>query len=645
VSIPGYSGKPLVTLIAMDPKGVILAVKVVHHDEPILLVGIPPRVLDEYLGHYIGRSVLEPGLLELPAAEAKEELKRAGSAEPPPNVYMITGATVTALVLDDTLLTSARDVARALGLLERQARRIVTWHADFQPRSWDELVAEGSVGHLRVAPEEMGEHSATGEPWIDLYFGDLTQPVVGINVLGESTYNWLRDNLKEHEKAIFVVGGGITSFKGSGFVRGGIFDRFHLKQGLNQFTFKDLDYENLYGIKAQGVPHFKETGLFFLRDSRFDATLPWQFVFLSNKLTGETARSKMFKTFTADYTFPAKYYDVKVIEPPRKRTIVQKVWSDQWREALGLALVLAGVMGVFFARRWLRVSALRLEIVHLSVLAVAVVYIGLILKTPPSVTQLFPLVQSWEAGFRGDLFLSDPLLFVFWIFIAVSLVLWGRGWFCGWVCPYGALLELVYAVSKRVLPRKWRYNFPPRVHHVLRRVRYVVLAVLIAFSVFSLEWAERLAEVEPFKTTWLVGVFNREWYLMLYWWALLAVSVFIFRFFCRYLCPLGAALSIGTALRLIGIRRKEFCTRCKLCARGCDSLAIDAQGRINKYECLYCMECEQKYYDDQICPPLVIARRQAERLQRSQGAGAGAAPDGAGGFALDLPPSQEERRP
>jgi NosR/NirI family nitrous oxide reductase transcriptional regulator len=283
-------------------------------------------------------------------------------------------------------------------------------------------------------------------------------------------------------------------------------------------------------------------------------------------------------------------------------------------------------MGVFFARRWLRASARRLEAVHLGVLAVAVVYIGLILKTPPSVTQLFPLVQTWEAGFRGDLFLADPLLFVFWIFIAASLVLWGRGWFCGWVCPYGALLELVYAVSKRVLPRRWRrLNFPPRVHNVLRRVRYVVLFALIAISVVSLEWAERLAEVEPFKTTWLVGVFHREWYLVLYWWMLLAASVFIFRFFCRYVCPLGAALSIGTALRLIGIRRKEFCTRCKLCARGCDSLAIDAQGRINKYECLYCMECEQKYYDDRVCPPLAIARRQRERLERQQAA-AGAPP-------------------
>ena len=618
VSIPAYSGKPLVTLIAMDTRGKILAATVVHHNEPILLVGIPERVLDEYLEHYIGRSILDPGLLDLSPVEAKEELKRAGGDEPPPNVYMITGATVTALVLDETLLTASREVARALGLLATEGRRIITWKSGYAPKTWAELLEEGAVGHLRVEAEEMGESSPEGKPWIDLYFGDLTQPVFGINILGESTYNWLMENLTEGEKAIFISGNGMSSFKGSGFVRGGIFDRFHIQQGLSKYTFKDLDYEHLYGIKAQGAPPFRETGLFFLRDARFDSTLPWEFAFLSGKLTGETATSKIFKTFTTTYTLPERYYSVQVEEPPKKKSIAERVWARQWPEALGLSLVLLGVMGVFFGRKWLRYSPRRLEVVHITVLLVSVVYVGAILKTPPSITQLFPLLQSYELGFRLGLFLSDPLLFVFWIFIAVSLILWGRGWFCGWVCPYGSLLELVHRLSTKVLPKRFNYNFPPRVHNVLRYLRYVILFGLVGLSLFSVEWAEILSEVEPFKTTWIVGVFNREWYLALYWWALLGVSVFVFRFFCRYLCPLGAALSIGSALQLIGIKRKEFCTRCKICANGCDTLAIDAQGKIDKYECLYCMECEQKYHDENICPPLVIARRESERRLRRE---------------------------
>jgi NosR/NirI family nitrous oxide reductase transcriptional regulator len=530
------------------------------------------------------------------------------------SIHMITGATVTALVLEETLLTSARQVGRALGLITTSAQSRVTWKADYIPKTWSELLAEGSIGHLRVEAREMDPAYVGDAPWIDLYFGDLTPAVIGVNVLGKSGYDWLQAQLKPGEKAIFIVANGISSYKGSGFVRGGIFDRFHLQQGIDKFTFKDLDYENLYGIKADGAPRFKESGLFFLRDTRFASSRAWNFIFLANRLTGETATSKTFKTFSQPYHLPDKYYDVHKPLATRPLSLVERIWRERLLEVIVLTLLLATVMGVFAARRIVTAKGIRLERVHLAVLIASVIIIGLWLKTTPSVTQLFPFARLFDEGVRFGLFLADPLLFVFWLFIAVSLVVWGRGWFCGWICPYGSLLELIHKAASRLLPRNALFEFPQPVHDLLRRARYVILAALIVMAVLSLEWAERLAEIEPFKTTWLVGVFQRDWYLSLYWWVLIAISVFNFRFFCRYVCPLGAALSIGTALRLIGIRRKEFCQKCQICARGCQSRAIDPQGQINKFECLYCLECEVKYSDDQVCPPLIVARRHAEKI-------------------------------
>jgi NosR/NirI family nitrous oxide reductase transcriptional regulator len=557
-------------------------------------------------------------------------------------VHMITGATVTALVLEDTLFKSARKVGRDLGIITEKQHGEVTWHTEYAPRTWQELLAEGSIGHLRVAASAMAsdneedgdEHRGADVEgdgaFVDLYFGDLRPPVIGINMLGESTYNWMLAQLEEGQTALFIVNNGTESFKGSGFVRGGIFDRFNLDQGLRRFTFKDLDYENLYDVKAEGAPRFRESGLFFLRDPSFRSTEPWTFNFLASRLTGETARSKEFRTFSAEYRLPAKYFDVSKPPGAEEPSLIQRIWSGRRTESILLTAFLLAVMGVFFARRWVTRSALRLEIMHNTVLVASVVIVGLLLRSPPSVTQIFPFVRMFEEGGVGfGLFLSDPLLFIFWIFIAVSLLLWGRGWFCGWVCPYGAMLELMHKISRRVLPKRAMLEFPQRVHDVLRRVRYGILIGLVLLAVYSLEWAEWLAEIEPFKTTWIVGVLNREWYFALYWWALLAIAIFNFRFFCRYLCPLGAALSIGTVLRLIGIKRKEFCTRCKICARGCDSRAINPVGQINKYECLYCLECEQKHDDDMTCPPLIIARRQAEKLAAARppaGTQPGAAP-------------------
>ena len=619
VDIPAYSGKPLVTLIAIDPQGIILNARVVHHSEPVLLVGLPETILNDYLAQYIGRSILDRfevaagGIQGVPYARLQDSREQQKPGEPV-GVHMITGATVTALVLEETLLTSARQIGSALGLIATAAQRTITWKAEYVPKTWMQLVQEGSVGHLQVAASEMDATQPDDQPWIDLYFGDLTPPVVGVNILGESGYTWLREQLKPDEKAIFVVANGISSFKGSGFVRGGIFDRFHLEQDLNTYAFKDLDYENLYGVKAEGAPRFKESGIFFLREARFESTRPWQFVLLASRLTGETATSKTFKTFAQSYQLPGVYYDVHEPVIPRQRSIVERIWQERRLEVIVLTVLLAATMGVFFSRRFMTATATRLEWVHIAVLVASVGIVGLWLKTPPSVTQLFPFVRLFDEGFRFELFLADPLLFVFWIFIVASLILWGRGWFCGWICPYGALLELIHKVSSLCLPRRLMFEFSQPAHDRLRMLRYVILAGLMVLTVFSLEWAERLAEVEPFKTTWIVGVFKRDALLTVYWWLLIVAAVFNFRFFCRYVCPLGAALSLGTALRLIGIRRKEFCQKCTICARGCQSRAINAQGQINKYECLYCMDCESKYFDDQVCPPLVVARRHAEKM-------------------------------
>ena len=607
VNIPAYSGKPLVTLIAIDPKGTILGASVLHHAEPILLVGIPESVLDEYLAWYVGRNIAEH--LEGGGGQS------AVTTTPSGDVHMITGATVTALVLEETLLTSAREVGRSLNILPAEEQRQITWKADYTPKTWEELVAEGSVGHLRVEAKEMDPTADGTKPWIDLYFGDVTQPITGINILGKQTYNWATNRMEPGDRLFFIVANGLSSFKGSGFVRGGIYDRFHFIQDLNKFSFRDLDYENLYGVNAKGAPKFQESGLFFLKDKRLDPTLPWEFFYLASRLTGETATSKVFHNYIATYHFPEKYYDVVRTRSPRRATLTERIWIDQGFEASQLALFLIIVMVIFWKRNWITRSAKRLEWIHIGVLLLSVIVLGLWMKTPPSVTQIFPLLQVFAEDFRPGLFLADPLLFVFWIAIAISLIFWGRGWFCGWVCPYGALLELWYKVTHRILPKKWLFEFSEPTHNILRRVRYVILAALLLISIFSLEWAERLAEVEPFKTTWLVGVFNREFLFSGYWWAIFIFSAFNFRFYCRYVCPLGAALSVGSLFQRIPIKRKDYCTKCKICRRGCESRAINLEGQINRFECLSCFECEQKYDDDQICPPLIIARRVEEKAK------------------------------
>jgi NosR/NirI family nitrous oxide reductase transcriptional regulator len=109
--------------------------------------------------------------------------------------------------------------------------------------------------------------------------------------------------LKPGEHALFIVNNGSGSFKGSGFVRGGLYDRIQVRQDLSAYTFRDTDYLNLYALRAAGAPEFRESGIFILRDPHFAAAWPWRFAFLANKEDQQTG-AKQFTSFESNYWLP-----------------------------------------------------------------------------------------------------------------------------------------------------------------------------------------------------------------------------------------------------------------------------------------------------------------------------------------------------
>ena len=153
---------------------------------------------------------------------------------------------------------------------------------------------------------------------------------------------------------------------------------------------------------------------------------------------------------------------------------------------------------------------------------------------------------------------------------------------------------------------------------------------------FSMGLAEKLAEVEPFKTTFLVGVMNRAWPYGLFVAAILGVSIFIERPYCKYICPLGASLAMPSTFRWFGLKRKQDCNSCKACAVGCGAQAIDADGRIDHRECLHCLDCMILYTDTKGCPPLAMERKRRERD------GLEITPIGKNGYFIPIHPAKVE---
>ena len=623
---PAYSGKPVVTLIGMDTKGIFVGVKVLKHSEPILLLGIPESALLNFNAQYLGKSVADK--IEVGQSRPDEEVL---------GLDAISGATVTVIAQNQVMMASGSAVARQVGILAPTVRDPARYVVTGKRWGWAELVKQGAVQRLRVMPEQVGLDRSP-DPFIELWFGDLNQPDIGKSVLGENSWNNLRLQLKEGESAFFVVRtGGAESFKGSGFVRGGLYDRVQVRQGADAFTFRDLDAMNLYGIEAAGAPSFNESAIFIIRSPSFSAAYPWKLSFLGNRVDRATG-ARSFTSFDSPYWLPAETLEggrPKVVEPDAPWV---RIWKTRAVEIALFAVLLVAVTVVYAYREKLtRLSTHKnkwpVNAFKYTAWGLSIVFVGFGAMAQPSITQVLTWFHSLLFKWTWSLFLSDPFIFLFWIFIIVTVFLFGRGLFCGWMCPFGSLSEAIYKVARKVGFKRFQTQLPQKWHDRLKWLKYVIFFGLITVSMFSMGLAEKLSEVEPFKTTFLVGVQNRAWPYGLFVAAILGLSIFIERPYCKYICPLGASLAMPSTFRWFGLKRKQDCNSCKACAVGCGAQAINADGRIDHRECLHCLDCMILYTDTKGCPPLAKERKRREKD------GLEITPIGANGYFIPIHPA------
>ena len=624
VDIPAYSGKPVITLIGMDTQGIITGTKILRHSEPILLLGIPESVLTKFVNQYLGKYVGD-----------KIEIGKGRDEEGYIGLDAITGATVTVIAQNQVVMRSGVAIARQVGILKIEPKPAIRFSALDEKLGWDQLVKEGSVQRLTVKPEQLGM-PRDDQPYVDMYFGYLNTPSVGKSVLGDGGYRNLMSRLGPDDHAIFIVSNGSDTFKGSGFVRGGIFDRVQVAQDMDAYTFRDLDYLNLWGLEAAGAPSYKESAIFIIRGQGFSAAYPWKLVFLANKLDRETGH-RDFVSFDREYWVLDKYQEAgrpTVVKPDAPWV---RVWKMRAVE-IGLFTALLVAVAVVYAsrdaltRRSTRKNKWPVNAFKYTFWVISIGFVGFGLLAQPSITQVLTWFHSLLFKWQWELFLTDPFIFLFWIFIILTTFVWGRGLFCGWMCPFGSLSELIYKVAGAIGLKRFQFALPMKWHNRLKWIKYGVFFVLLAVSVFSMGLAEKLAEVEPFKTTFLVGMFNRAWPYTLFVAVLLGLSIFMERPFCKYLCPLGASLAMPSTFRWFGLKRKQECNSCKACAVGCGSLAIDEHGRIDHRECMHCLDCMILYTDEHACPPL------AQERKRRTKAGLALTPIGSDGYYIPIKP-------
>lgn len=637
VSTTGYSGKPIHVMVAIGADAKLIGAKLVKHSEPIVLVGIPNSKMIALTESFRGLDILA-------------EVKARGGAH---KIQIISGATVSVMIIDDSIVRASIKVARALGLGGLSATRPSTGPTQLlnpetlAPNDWQQLVGDGTVrsltldvGQVNAAFAATGDARAAARPikappedrFIDLYASLISVPAIGATLLGPAEYANQAKFLKSGDQSILIMGRGRYSFKGSGYVRGGIFERIQLIQEGISVRFHDKDHRRVGALAAAGAPQFSEVDIFRIpADSGFDPTKPWRLQLLVQRAVG--AVEKAFITFDLGYKLPDKFLmpaaapaasSAIAVQPSlqhqeeaaARANLWKRIWQSKQLAIVGLVAMLGVLTVAFFFQGQATRHARAFYWFRIGFLVLTLVFLGWWQDAQLSVVNLIALTSSLQSGFSWGAFLMDPLIFILWFSVAAALLFWGRGAYCGWLCPFGALQELTNQVARALRVPQW--TLPWGLHERLWPVKYIIFLGLFGVSLVSVSLAETYAEVEPFKTAIILN-FMRSWPFVLYAVVLLVIGLFVERFYCRYLCPLGAALAIPARLRMFAwLKRYRECgSPCQTCAIECPVQAIHPTGEINPNECVNCLHCQVLYQSDAKCPVVI---QQIKRRARDQAA-------------------------
>ncbi|MFA5260225.1 MAG: 4Fe-4S binding protein [Candidatus Omnitrophota bacterium] len=245
-----------------------------------------------------------------------------------------------------------------------------------------------------------------------------------------------------------------------------------------------------------------------------------------------------------------------------------------WEQLLipGLLFILAG-SGAFLRKsslRWLALSG-------------GLIYLGLIKKTMVAAAHIANI------GILNLPSFSDSPLWYALMSGTILACLVGGMIYCGSICPFAAVQELLYAAGKRL---KLKAVLPsPRIDSLARTFKYTLLIVILGASFYATN--PDIANVEVYVTLFTRHGSRLAWILL---GIMLVSGIFHYRFWCKYFCPISAMNGLLSQASLFKIRVKKSCNGCHQCQAQCPTQAIQTLPKSGKVivetpECILCMTC------------------------------------------------------
>jgi polyferredoxin len=273
-----------------------------------------------------------------------------------------------------------------------------------------------------------------------------------------------------------------------------------------------------------------------------------------------------------------------------------------WLELVGDQAWDIGLFAAFAALAM--VSFLRKSVpLKYATLVVAVLYMGVYKSQLMSIVDVLrPITGVIDRQNPFPVFSYSIAWYAFAAFTIVTTVLWGRV-YCGRICAFGALTQLIDAI----VPPRFRVEIPKALEERASYIKYGILFGAVAYYLMTREIGF-YRYIEPF---WMF-TFEATTPLWIGLGVLLVASVFVRNLYCRFLCPLGAALGLVSTLAPLKIKRWSECSQCALCEKTCEWGAIRKR-KIIMAECVRCDDCEILYADEQRCPHWLLDAKRKTR--------------------------------
>ncbi|MCX7956282.1 MAG: 4Fe-4S binding protein [Endomicrobia bacterium] len=255
------------------------------------------------------------------------------------------------------------------------------------------------------------------------------------------------------------------------------------------------------------------------------------------------------------------------------------------------------------------------KILRILILFISIIFLGIMYDGGLSFGHVRNLL-------RGNLPLTTNIFFWSLIFISfIATILFGR-FYCGWFCPFGAVIEFLFKIKKyfeirykETLGKEIEVNLVEDSNLVknLRKYEkyYRYIKYIIAFFILLMP---TLLIFEPFLYLFSIKTLNL--YRFLYLIVILFFCILFIRIWCRYFCPLGAFVSLISKISLFKLHiEQKGCLSCDLCRQSCPMNAIVYEGnklKIVNSECILCNTCRN------VCGPNMIKIILINRIKRQK---------------------------